>query len=59
VILDIGGKTASKPEDVLQALASLRKDGKHTVLMRLKSADGTKPPLRVGRRFGTFAHLKT
>jgi serine protease Do len=42
VILDIGGKTVSKPEDVRQALASLRKDGKHMVLMRLKSADGTK-----------------
>jgi serine protease Do len=42
VILDVAGKTVSKPDDVRQALANLHKDGKHTVLMRLKSADGTK-----------------
>jgi len=42
VILDIAGKTVSKPEDVRQELASLNKDGKHTVLLRLKSGDATK-----------------
>jgi len=42
VILDIAGKTVSKPEDVRQELASLHKDGKHSVLMRVKSGDATK-----------------
>jgi serine protease Do len=42
VILDIGGKMVSKPEDVRQELASLNKDGKHTVLMRVKSGDATR-----------------
>jgi hypothetical protein len=42
VILDVAGKTVSKPEDVRQQLASLHKDGKHMVLMRIKSVDGTK-----------------
>jgi serine protease Do len=42
VILDIAGKAMSKPEDVRQELASLHKDGKHTVLMRVKTADGTR-----------------
>jgi serine protease Do len=42
VILDIAGKTVSKPEDVRQELASLHKDGKRSVLMRVKSGDATK-----------------
>ena len=42
VILDIGGKAVSKPADVRQALADLNKEGKHTVLMRMKSGDNTK-----------------
>jgi serine protease Do len=42
VILDVAGKAVSKPADVRQQLADLRKEGKHTVLMRMKSADGTK-----------------
>jgi len=42
VILDIAGKTVSKPEDVRQELASLHKDGKHSVLMRVKSGDATR-----------------
>jgi serine protease Do len=42
VILDVAGKAMSKPEDVRQELASLHKDGKHTVLMRVKTADGTR-----------------
>jgi serine protease Do len=42
VILDIGGKTVSKPADVRQALADLNKEGKRTVLMRVKSGDNTK-----------------
>jgi serine protease Do len=42
VILDVGGKKVSKPADVRQALTDLTKEGKHTVLMRVKSNDGTK-----------------
>jgi serine protease Do len=42
VILDVGGKTVSKPGDVRQALADLNKEGKHTVLMRVKSGDSLK-----------------
>jgi serine protease Do len=42
VILDVGGKKVSKPADVRQALGDLTKEGKHTVLMRVKSNDGTK-----------------
>jgi serine protease Do len=42
VILDIAGKTVSKPEDVRQELASQHKDGKHSVLMRVKSGDATR-----------------
>jgi serine protease Do len=40
VILDVGGRTVSKPEDVRSALDAARKDGRKTVLMRLKSRDG-------------------
>ena len=42
VILDVGGKAVSKPSDVRDRLTDLRKEGKHTVLMRVKSADATK-----------------
>jgi serine protease Do len=42
VILDVAGKTVNNPGDVRQELASLHKEGKHTVLMRVKSGDGTK-----------------
>ena len=42
VILDIAGKSVSNPEDVRQALASVHKDGKRAVLMRVKSGDATK-----------------
>jgi serine protease Do len=42
VILDIGGKTVSKPADVRDQLAALNKEGKHSVLMRVKSGDTTK-----------------
>jgi serine protease Do len=42
VILDVAGKKVSKPADVRQALGDLTKEGKHTVLMRVKSNDGTK-----------------
>jgi serine protease Do len=42
VILDVGGKAVSKPADISKDLADLRKEGKHTVLMRVKSGDTTK-----------------
>jgi len=32
----------STPADVRKQLAELRNEGKHTVLMRMKSGDGTK-----------------
>ncbi len=42
VILDVAGKKVSKPEDVRQQLASLYKDGKYSVLMRVQSGDVTR-----------------
>jgi serine protease Do len=42
VILDVGGKTVAKPDDVRQQLADLQKAGKNTVLMRVKSGDATR-----------------
>jgi serine protease Do len=42
VILDVAGKTVSSPTDVSQQIADLRKEGKHAVLMRMKTGDGTR-----------------
>jgi serine protease Do len=42
VILAVGEKTVSNPNDVRQDLAELRKSGKHTVLMRIKSGEATR-----------------
>jgi serine protease Do len=42
VILDVAGKVVSNPSDVTKELADLGKAGKHTVLMRVKSGNGTK-----------------
>jgi len=42
VILDVGGKTVSKPADVTTQLAQARKEGKHALLFRLKSREGTR-----------------
>jgi serine protease Do len=42
VILDVAGKTVSSPADVTRQIADLRKEGKHAVLMRMKTGDGTK-----------------
>jgi len=41
VILDVSGKAVSNPSDVTKELADLHKAGKHTVLMRVKSSNGT------------------
>ncbi len=42
VILEVGGKTVSSPADVRNVIASVRSDGKRTVLMRVKSGDNTR-----------------
>jgi serine protease Do len=42
IILDIGGKTVSTPADIRKGLADAKTDGKHTVLFRVKSRDGTR-----------------
>jgi serine protease Do len=42
VILDVAGKAVSTPADVRKAVADARKSGKHAVLMRVKSGQGTR-----------------
>jgi serine protease Do len=42
VILEVAGKAVSNPADVRKALEDARKDDKRTVLMRVKSAEGTR-----------------
>ena len=42
VILEIAGKAVSKPADVRNALRDAQKTNRRTVLMRVKSGDGTK-----------------
>jgi serine protease Do len=42
VILDVGGKAVATPADVRNAISDAQKNGKRTVLMRLKSNDATK-----------------
>ncbi len=42
IILDVGGKAISSPNDVRKQLAELNKAGKHTVLLRMKSGGATK-----------------
>ena len=42
VILDVGGKAVSTPDDVNESLAEARKEGKHTVLFRVRSGGDTK-----------------
>jgi serine protease Do len=42
VILEVGGKAVSAPADVRKALADARSDGKRTILMRIKSGEGTR-----------------
>ena len=50
VILDVGGKKVGNPGDVRDAIADAQKDGKRSVLLRVKSGDGTKfVALRLGR----------
>jgi len=50
VILEVAGKKVSAPGDVRTAVANAQKDGKRTVLMRVKSGEGSKfVALRLGR----------
>jgi serine protease Do len=42
VILDVGGKSVTSPDDVRNAVRQAASQGKHSVLMRVKSADQTK-----------------
>ncbi len=42
VILEVGGKPVTTPADVRKSLADARKEGKHTVLFRVKSGESTK-----------------
>jgi serine protease Do len=51
VILDVGGKKVGNPNEVRDAIRDAQKDGKHTVLMRVKSGgEGTKfVALRLGK----------
>ncbi len=42
VILEAAGKSVGKPSDVRQALTDARKDGKKTVLLRVKTGDTTR-----------------
>src|SRR5882757_6003183 len=42
VIIDVGGKTVGNASDVRKALSEARSQGKHAVLMRVKTADTMK-----------------
>jgi serine protease Do len=42
VILDVGGKTVGNPSDVRKALSDAKSQGKHDVLLRVKTAGATK-----------------
>jgi serine protease Do len=42
VILDIGGQAVTQPQDVRSALEAARKDGRKTVLLRVKGRDGVR-----------------
>jgi serine protease Do len=42
VILEAGGKPVSKPGEVSEAIADARKDGKRSILLRVKSGGGTR-----------------
>ena len=42
VILDVGGKAVTNPADVRKQLADARKEGKHALLFRVKSGEGTR-----------------
>src|SRR5262245_38842811 len=50
VILEVGGKKVANPADIRSALKDAQKDGKRTILMRVKSGEATKfVALRLGK----------
>jgi serine protease Do len=50
VILEVGGKKVGDSAEVRNALSDARKDGKRTILLRVKSGDATKfVAIRLGR----------
>jgi serine protease Do len=50
VILEVAGKKVASPNEVRDVLSEVNKDGKRSVLMRVKSGEGTKfVALRLGR----------
>jgi len=42
VILEVAGRKVSAPSDIRNVIASAQKDGKRSVLVRVKSGEGTK-----------------
>jgi serine protease Do len=42
VVLNVGGKVVSSPEEVNNGVAELRKEGKRTALMRVRSGESTR-----------------
>ena len=42
VIFEVGGKKVANPVDVRSALSEAQKDGKRTILMRVKSGEETR-----------------
>ena len=42
IILDVGGKTVGNASDVRKSLSEARSQGKHAVLIRVKTADTMK-----------------
>jgi serine protease Do len=42
IILDVAGKAVETPSDVRQAVDQTQSQGKHSVLMRVKTAQGTR-----------------
>jgi len=42
VILEVAGKSVSSPSDVRNAIAGVKKEGKRTVLLRVKKGDNTR-----------------
>jgi serine protease Do len=42
VILDVGGRTVSRPDDVRSAVEAARRDGRKIVLMRVKGREGVR-----------------
>jgi serine protease Do len=50
VILEVAGRKVASPSDIRGALSTAQRDGKRTVLFRVKSGEGTKfVALRLGR----------